>query len=147
MLYLFLALALTAIFVVVSRYGSGPERVVLQIWLVVSLLDLVYHVSVGPLQYHDIDLIHVVLDIMAMIGFLWVALRANRVWPLWIAALQLQPLVVHLAMFMQLPGNDMAYWLMMVAPADIEILILLIGTLAHVHRKRLIGPYRDWRLS
>jgi len=147
MLYLFLGLALAVTIFWVARYGAAPERVVLQIWLVVTILDVVYHASVGQAKYNGIDLIHLVLDVGAMAGFLWVALRANRVWPLWVAALQIQPLAVHLAMMLRLPGHGMAYWMMITAPANLEFLTLLIGTLAHVHRKRLIGPYRDWRLS
>lgn len=146
MLYLFIAAALMAAATCVFRYGAAPERVVLQILLAATLLDFVYHGLIGPSHYLKVDLGHLILDAASFLAFLWVALRANRVWPLWVTALQLQPLVVHMSMILRLPSNQMAYWLMMSAPSDLEVLIVLIGTLAHVYRKRLIGPYRDWRL-
>lgn len=146
MLYLLIGLFVAA-GIGILRYGAGPERVVLQIWMTASLLDLVYHAIIGRSQYRDVELSHLVLDIATMSGFLWVALRANRVWPLWVCALQLQPLVVHLSMILRLPSHSMAYWLTMVAPSNLQVLIVVLGTIAHVHRKRLIGPYRDWRLT
>ena len=147
MLYLLIGLFFIAAGIGVLRYGARPERVVLQIWMTASLLDAAYHLTIGPTHYRQLDLWHFTLDAGMMAGFLWVALSANRVWPLWVAALQMQPLVVHLSMFLQLPSQRMAYWLMMAAPADLEILIIVLGTIAHVQRQRRIGPYRDWRLT
>ncbi len=147
MMYPLIALLIITAGIGILRYGAGSERVDLQIWMTASLLDIAYHLSIGPIRYRVIDLGHLVLDVGTMAGFLWVALSANRVWPLWVAALQLQPLVVHLAMILRLPSQQMAYWLMMTAPADLEILIIVLGTIAHMQRRRRIGQYRDWRLT
>lgn len=147
MLILLFFLAMSGMTFVVLRFGAGPERVVLQILLAATLLDFAYHGILGSVMFRQVDTGHLVLDSAAFAGLMWTALRANRVWPLWVCALQLQPLVVHLAMILQLPPQRMAYWLMMAAPADIEGLILVLGTIAHAHRKRLVGPYRDWRLT
>ncbi len=147
MLFLFIGLALVAGTLGVLRYGAAPERVVLQILLAATLLDFAYHGIIGPDHDRDVDVGHLTLDSATFAGLLWVALRANRVWPLWVCALQLQPLVVHLSMILRLPSHSMAYWLMMVVPSNLQVLIVVLGAIAHVHRKRLIGPYRDWRLT
>ena len=133
--------------IAVMHYGAGPERVVLQILLAATLLDFAYHGIIGPAHYRDVDIGHFSLDSATFIGLMWVGLRANRVWPLWVCAFQLQPLAVHLAMILRLPSNPMAYWVMMAFPSDLEVIALGLGTLAHVYRKRRIGPYRDWRLT
>ena len=147
MQYLALALFLTGGGLLVLRNGSAPERMVLLIMVAGTLLDFAYHGLIGSRYFGSVNLGHMVLDSGLFGGFLVVGLRANRVWPLWICAMQLQPLAAHLSMLLHLPAQRIAYWLMMTAPANLQLLPLALGTIAHFKRRRRVGPYRDWRLT
>ncbi len=40
-----------------------------------------------------------------------------------------------------------AYWAMTQLPFFIQLLTLIVGTAFHMRRKRILGPYPDWRVS
>jgi hypothetical protein len=68
------------------------------------------------------------VDIIVFAGFLWVALRSDRFWPLWIAGLQLTTILGHLlkaadtGLFSRAYGAALMFW------AYPIVLILAIGT-------------------
>ena len=123
-----------------------PERVISSILVVSYLSDSVYHLVVGKLNFRNVDLFHVLIASLTFGGMIWVGLRANRVWPLCISALQMVPLMGHISMILGLPGIAGVYWFMTVAPDVPTVMILLVGTIAHQRRVRRIGSYADWRI-
>lgn len=115
---------------------------IIAIWVVV---DQCYHLLVAPPIFSHLDLFHVVVDGIAFLGMLRLALAANRIWPLWMAAAQLVVLLGHFAALTMPDGMQRAYWAMTQLPIAIQIVALALGILCHQFRLRRIGAYSDWR--
>ena len=113
-------------------------------WIV---LDAAYHLVFGPSDFDAVDPVHVVLDGAELVAILWLALRANRMWPLWAAAAQLICVSGHIAAFVEPGGMQRAYWALTQLPQYIQLTALICGAVAHARRFEQIGPYRSWRFS
>jgi hypothetical protein len=140
-----LAMVFAAAFLAVAR-GGPPERLAAAIIVCWILSDLAYHLAFGPSGFARVDPVHLVLDGAELVAIVWLALRANRMWPLWAAAAQLICVSGHLALFME-PGMRRAYWAMTQLPQYIQLTALVIGAVWHARRYARIGPYRSWRYS
>jgi hypothetical protein len=141
-----LTLVLAAAFVAVAR-GGPPERLAAGIIVCWIIADVSYHLVFGPSGFDRVDPVHLVLDGGELLAIVWLALRANRMWPLWAAAAQLICVSGHIAIFVSPEGMRRAYWAMTQLPPYVQLIALLCGALAHARRQDRIGPYRSWRFS
>jgi hypothetical protein len=126
--------------------GGPPERfaaVLIVGWVVT---DAIYHLLFGPSGFDKVDPVHLVLDGGELVAILWLALNANRSWPLWAAAAQVICVSGHIAGLIEPGGMRRAYWAMTQLPQYIQLTALLVGATAHARRVRLMGRYRSWRL-
>ncbi|WEK47228.1 MAG: hypothetical protein P0Y56_02795 [Candidatus Andeanibacterium colombiense] len=127
--------------------GSAPERqgaVIIATWYVA---DPIYHMFSGPAQFRFVDPGHVVMDSIETLAIGYVALRANRVWPLWVTAAETTAISGHISVLAEPIGLQKAYYAVTQLPIYLQLLALACGTFAH-HRSFLrIGPYRDWRIG
>ncbi|WP_275227447.1 hypothetical protein [Novosphingobium album (ex Liu et al. 2023)] len=128
------------------RRGSGPERCVAAILSASLLFSLIRVMLRGPDDFTGLDPILVTIDFAVFAGVLWVALRANRVWPLVIAAMQLIVLLAHGYTLLKIGANQV-YWAMMAFPQYIQMVALGIGIFCHLLRRARVGRYRDWRVD
>lgn len=129
-------------------WGGGPERAVALTWLLIfEIADGLYH-AVFEQSYSlvNVDAFHAAHDVVAWIGFTFIALNANRNYTLCIAAMQLLAVVAHLSRSLSEMITPIAYAVMVIAPGWLQLLCLTIGLLRHVRRKRRYGEYRDWRI-
>jgi len=110
------------------------------------VLDPAVHI-VTPLEYSKLDPGHLVIDAVAWIGLLVVALRANRFWPLCVASLQTIALVAHAARMLDMTIHPRAYMIMQIASSYPLLVLLLIGTFYHQKRLKAMGTDRSWRNS
>jgi hypothetical protein len=138
-LLLLLALAL--------RRGGQPEKWIAIAITVAFFLDTALHVILGPAGFRTFDPLTFVTDAGICGVELWVALRANRWWPLCATALQLIVLIGHLAEALQISGLPQVYWGMTTLPLYLQLGVLLAGIYAHARRVATRGPYPDWRLD
>jgi hypothetical protein len=107
--------------------GSRDEREVGIICVAGALLT---HVLISPLadRFEAVETPVMVVDLAVFAGFLMVALRSERFWPLWIAGLQLTTMMGHFLKAMDsslLPrayGAALSFW------AYAIVLILAVGT-------------------
>lgn len=131
------------------RWGGGPEKAVAIIWLLVfELIHRGYHLFLNPVfQVDQFDTYHASQDLLVAIGFVGVALYANRIYTLWIASFQLIAFSAHLARLVADEISPIAYALLVIAPSWFQLFILWMGLVAHVRRKKEFGEYRDWRGS
>jgi hypothetical protein len=143
-----------AIFVIVLvtglaafRRGGPPERVAAAIIIGWISADAGYHLLFGPSGFERVDPVHLVLDGAELAAIVWLALKANRLWPLWAAAAQLICFSGHIALFIQPHGMKRAYWAMTQLPQYIQLVALLLGAAAHARRARRWGEYRSWRVA
>lgn len=129
-------------------WGGAPERAVAAAWFLIfqGLSFLRKLVWPGPIQLMDIDIFLASTDVIACIVFVAIALYANRNYTLWIAAMQVLAASAHVARGLVESIAPVAYVVMVAAPGWIQLLILAIGLVRHVRRKRQYGTYRDWRL-
>lgn len=130
---------------VVSLRGAQPERLIVWIALTIDVADQVYHALYGLSSFTEIDWIHVALDTAGFCGVLWVALGANRFWPLPVCSLHLLGLTGHAAVLLGVPGLNQIYWAMLNVTDYLQVPIILLGMIAHIRRVDRIGQYRSWR--
>jgi hypothetical protein len=118
-------LALVALYALLR--GRRDER---RVGLILVVGVIATHLVISPEQHRFTDLETAVLavDLAVFAGFLWVALRSERFWPLWIAGLQLTTLFGHAlkafdaGLFSWAYGAALAFWGYPI------VLILAIGT-------------------
>jgi hypothetical protein len=128
-------------------WGGSPERIGAAIIATWFLLDIGYHLVFGPSGFDVVDPVHLLLDGLELVAITALALRANRLWPLWAAAAQLICYSGHVAAWIEPGGMRRAYWAVTQIPPFIQVLALALGAAAHDRRMRRIGPYRSWRLA
>jgi hypothetical protein len=127
--------------------GGAPERLAAGFICALFVTDIAYHMVFGPSGFDKVDPVHLVLDGSELIAIMWLALRANRMWPLWAAAAALICYSGHFALLIQPHGMRRAYWAMTQLPPFIQVFALLMGAAAHARRTRKVGNYRSWRLA
>jgi hypothetical protein len=128
------------------RKGGPPERYAAAIIVGWIFVDAAYHLLFGSSGFDVVDPAHLLIDGGQLVAITWVALRANRMWPLWAAAASLICFAGHLAAIIEPGGLRRAYWALSSIPQFIQLLALLLGAAAHMRRlQRLGGPYRSWR--
>lgn len=129
-------------------WGGGPERVIAGVWLFLfKFVDEIYHaVFERAYQLVSVDVAHAAIDSAAAFAWVFVALYANRNYPLFIAAMQLLAVTAHVARGIAEPISPIAYAAMAFAPAYFQLIILTAGLARHIVRKRKHGAYRDWRV-
>jgi hypothetical protein len=128
-------------------HGGPPEKIAAKIVIVWILTDVGYHLIFGPSGFVVVDPAHLVIDGAALVATTWLALRANRVWPIWAAAAQTMTMLGHLAVLIESGGMRRAYWALTQLPPYVQILAMVCGAAFHARRFRQIGHYRSWRLS
>lgn len=144
----FLLFFLAVILALVAWMGGPPERWgAAFVFIRHVLVDPAYHAFSEPSRFDALEPVHAVLDTSLFLAILWLALHANRIWPMWLCASALIVLVGHFVVLMGMKGNQLAYWGMTQLPIFMELGILLAGTISHRLRLRRTGPYRSWRLS
>lgn len=126
--------------------GGPPERMAAVLIVGWIIADAIYHVLFGPSGFDKVDPVHLVLDGGELAAIIWLALNANRTWPLWAAAAQVICVSGHIALLIEPNGMRRAYWVMTQLPQYIQLTALLLGAAAHTRRVRLLGRYRSWRL-
>jgi hypothetical protein len=133
------------IFVLAIWRGGGPERAGAIILFAAFVADELYHAMFGPGQFRQFDLFEFVLDVAVVLSLGWVAVRANRLWPIFATAVQIISVLGHLVMLVRPDGMQRAYWSMTEPPVLLEIIILATGLAFHRYRVRCLGRYPDWR--
>ncbi len=129
-------------------WGGGPERAVALVWLVLfkvidGIHDSLVTESFRPDQF---DGFSATIDILALVVLVIVAVRANRVYPMWIAAFQVLATLSHFANVIGDHVSPIAYVILAVTPGYFQLLLLAGGLWSHIRRIRKHGEYRDWHL-
>jgi hypothetical protein len=130
-------LVLVALYAVLR--GRRDER---HVGIILVLGVLATELALPPVRqrFAAIETNAMIVDVVVFAGFLWVALRSDRFWPLWIAGLQLTAILGHLmkavdaALFARAYGAALVFW------AYPMLLILAVGTWRSRRRAR---PKRD----
>ena len=137
--YLFQVVLLLAVAAYAWRRGGWPERTAAVALVVVASVDRAYHALVDAPQFRELDIWHMSLDLALLSVTVGLALRAPRVWVLWLASLQMISALGHFLHLLQVAMPPLVYGIMTVAPSYLQILLLAIGTYLN-DRLRLNSP-------
>jgi hypothetical protein len=118
-------LALVALYAFMR--GSRDER---QVGFVCVAGALITHFVWSPLnqRFANVETGVMVVDLAVFAGFLWVALRSERFWPLWVAGLQLTTILGHIMKAVDTELFGRAYGAALMIWSYPIVLILAIGT-------------------
>ncbi|PHP19310.1 hypothetical protein CG471_12830 [Sphingobium sp. IP1] len=126
--------------------GGAPERLAAAAMLVATIATSLTNMQ-GALAFRDVQWSIVWIDAALLAALLAIALRANRFWPLWVAAIQCLALAAHAARAFDADILPLAYWWVVGKLSYPMLLLLIVGTERH-HRRRRQG-HRDpaWSLA
>jgi len=118
-------LAVVALYVLIR--GRRDER---DVGVVLVLGVIATHLVISPLRnrFASVETHVFIVDMVVFMGFLWVALRSERFWPLWIAGLQLTAILGHVLKAVDIHLFPKAYAAAMIFWSYPIVLILAIGT-------------------
>lgn len=125
-------LALVAVYAFIR--GRRDERVV-GVILVVGVIATHYAWTPLHQRFAGLETHVMAIDVAVFAGFLWVALRSDRFWPLWIAGLQLTAILGHLLKAVDVGLFSRAYGAALMFWAYPIVLILALGTWRGVRRR------------
>jgi hypothetical protein len=107
--------------------GGAPERIGAAIFCAGVLLTLLEFPGVAA-GFRTVETGIFVVDIVTLVAFLILALRAERFWPLWMAAFQALGTAGHLVKIWSYP----------------MLLVLALGTWRHRQRLARLGVDKSW---
>lgn len=122
--------------------GGAPERIV-GIMMVLAAIGSTM-TSYDHRFFQDVNMMGVAVDLGFLCGLLAVAARADRFWPMYIAALHLLGLGIHGVRAFD-PGILPVVYARAPAAVGYPMLALLVaGTIRHSQRLRAGMPERAW---
>lgn len=127
--------------------GSKPEQLGATIIALHMGVDLVLPEWVGQWDFSAFNTTRFLIDLIELGLLLSLALYANRVWPIFSAAAQLVVVAGSLAVWGSQSGMQVAYWAVTQLPLIGQLAGLSLGTVFHLRRQAMVGPYRDWRVT
>ncbi len=125
------------------RFGRGPERTAAHL-LGINLFCSILNSAIGTPSFNSVNYTLAGVDALTMVGLVWLAIRANRFWPLVVASLQFVVIIAHASVFVSI-GWTQVYYGMMALSQYCELVVLAAGISSHYVRERRVGRYREWR--
>lgn len=122
--------------------GGAPERLGATILAVASLLTGA--AISGPASFRSVEIGALLVDLLCLVAFLVLALRAERYWPLWVAALQIVGTAVHAVRFVDPDIIHRTYAFMVSIWAYPMIALMVVGTWRHQQRLARLGSDKSW---
>jgi hypothetical protein len=139
---LYFLLLFTSIPYALAR-GGTPERLAALIMLAAAALTIVA-LSASVTVYQDAEIGEFEVDLFAFAGFLVLALYADRYWPLLVAGLQGDAVVIHLGKLAQPEILPLGYAIGLSIWSYPILIMLAIGTFRHRRRLARLGGDPAW---
>lgn len=133
---------LAACWIYASLRGGPPERLGAAILVLFSLLTALTIPNHARFRFLETQIL--VIDLLCLTAFVILALRADRFWPLWVAALQLLGVASHGVKFLEPDLFSRTYAFMLAIWSYPIIAIMIVGTARHRARLRNFGSDRAW---
>lgn len=129
---------LLLVFVAAWRWGGSAERTVATMYLLAALLTLAARFP-GTSRFTTLQVVPAAIDVALLIGLVIVAVRVDRWWPIWSAALQLTTVLGHIAMMQGAGTKPFAYFMTVVSSAFPSLILLAVGILNHRRRMKIVS--------
>ena len=124
--------------------GAGPERIGAAIILVGSAVSTA---AMSGFKYGSVEVGVFLVDVAALIAFLVLSMRAERLWPLWVAALQIIGTAGHAVKLMDAEVIRTAYAIAMAFWSYPMWFLIVLGTWQHQRRLARFGVDKSWSSS
>lgn len=128
----------------VWRFGARPERTSLTILLAAIAATFLTRSLIGRITQDQVQELDAVIGAIACGLLILIAVRANRIYPMVMAAGQTIAGLAHLLKAFDLIQGRIGYLVPVVGGAYIALAALWVGTLVHARRVKREGPYPDW---
>ncbi len=133
------ALLIIVVFVAAWRAGGKPERYVASIYLAMLIASAVNAFSGSAdagADYTDVKILHFILDALALVGVVTIALRYDRWWTLWVGSVQSIAVMAHILRMLNWPMPPIAYAVMERWPVWLAVILTGGGTWLQIRRSR-----------
>jgi len=124
------------------RRGGAPEKIAAIVITLGGLLTVGVISHTGAFQSVEIEIL--LVDLICLLVFIAIALRADRFWPLWVAALQLIGTAGHAASLVDPAIVPRAYAFMITVWGYPMIFLMIAGTCRHRQRLTRYGIDNSW---
>lgn len=143
LVFLILLVATTAYALIL---GGAPERIGAALYGAACAFTVIVATAI-PYRFRSVELGIFMVDLLLFVGFVLLALRANRFWPLWVSGLLGLGVLGHLAMMLRPQVIAWAYAAILSIWSYPILLLVCIGTAAHRSRLRRNGADPSWTRS
>jgi hypothetical protein len=126
--------------------GGAPERVAAAILLVGGLASPLLASGASD-RFFGVEPGIFLADLLILLGLLWLVVRADRFWPIWMAAIQLTQTSGHILRAADPTLHPWIYWFTSAMWSYPILLILAIGTVRHQRRLAKSGVDPSWSHS
>ncbi len=126
--------------------GAAPERIGAAVILVGSALTTA-GMSGPSSRYAYVESGALLVDGAALLAFLFLSMRAERFWPLWVAAFQLIATAGHAVKLLEPGLIRAAYAIVMGLWTYPVLLIIVFGAWNHQKRLKRFGVDKSWSSS
>ena len=138
------AAAFLACILYVSIVGGKPERAAILAQLGAFLLSMI------AISFHSIPVQHLpiglaLVDVFLALALTGLALRANRLWPIVLAGMQVATVFAHFARLLAFPLPPAGYVIFVQFWAWPMLIVTVIGARNHRLRVERFGVEQDWK--
>lgn len=124
--------------------GGRPERVAMSAQLVAFALSLLA-MSFTWSRWQELPVALAVIDVTLALGLTALALKANRLWPILLAGMQIAAVFAHLAMTLSFPLPTAGYAIFVQLWGWPMLIVSAGGTYCHKRRVAKHGEEQDWK--
>ena len=135
---------------VAFRRGGRPEQITfstfIAMWIGVLTHDWIASGQTtmrSTSDYLTVNLGDLIVDLVALAVFVWLAIRANRIYPIWIAGFQLVSMMTHLPRELNPTIFPQAYAIFNRAPFYLILATAAIGLWRQARRSEPEAPWRS----
>lgn len=123
--------------------GGAPERLIALTFLLGAVASILVSIHAKPMP-GGFQLGIFCVDVLMLVAIGGVMLKADRYWPIAVAALQFLSVLGHLIKLLDPNVVTVLYWITNAFWAVPQIVILAIATVRHAHRARRPGGDPAW---
>jgi len=138
------AAAFLACFAYVFIVGGRPERTAMMAQLAALLLSLFAN-SFRSIPFTALPAGLAIVDLALAAALTLLALKANRLWPIVLAGMQVATILAHLAKAIAFPLPASGYGIFVQFWAWPMLVVTALGAHRHHERIRKFGAERDWK--
>lgn len=130
-----------------ALWKGGPPEKVTAILFTLGAYYTAAAFSASIPTYRSVEVGVLIVDLFLLVALVALALRADRFWPLWVAALQLVGTAAHAAKFVDPNIAGRTYAFLLAVWAYPTLLLIFVGTLRHRRRLARFGADKPWSSS